>query len=287
MIDFKFESPNDKDSEGSIYVSLNNGSENYYDKNQLPLHFMVKSLNGSVIWHSELYPGWWSLFTEISCTNVEIIDSLGNQILNWEWRPFVNGDLCHQKFYIWSLKNRGSNGIAIGTHNGLTGEWVIPVNKGLLKATLVEASEPQFKDLEKFYVGKKWVNCRQELVSKDGGEVTFYEGLTNGQTNSISRNTIRKHLDGNLIIPSLRPSISINELISDVSKNGEVKWLHLDLEGMDGEIIYSINKNLLPEVLIFESLHLTTEYYKNLCDYLQNQNYDVVKSNWNTICTKK
>ena len=51
----------------------------------------------------------------------------------------------HQYFEIWALNNRGSNGIAIGTHNGMTGEWVGPVNKGLLKSTLVEASDTQFQ----------------------------------------------------------------------------------------------------------------------------------------------
>jgi hypothetical protein len=33
----------------------------------------------------------------------------------------------------------------------MTGEWVGPVNKGLLKSTLVEASDIQFKDLLKYY----------------------------------------------------------------------------------------------------------------------------------------
>lgn len=286
MIDFKFNSPNAGDSEGSIYVSLNNGSENYYDKNQLPLHYLVKSLSGQVVWHSELFPGNWSMYSEISCTTAEIIDSLGNEILKWKWHPFVNGDLCHQKFYIWALKNRGANGIAVGTHNGMSGEWVIPVNSGLLKATLVEASEPQYSDLEKFYTAKKWITCRKLLVSTNGQELTFYEGLTNGQTNSISESTIRKHLSDNLIVPVLRPSISINQLISETSKNGDIKWLHLDLEGMDGEIIYSIDRNFLPEVLIFESLHMTTDYYNDLCEYLKKENYEIIKSNWNTICTK-
>lgn len=287
MIEFEYHKPDQNNGEGFIIVKLNEIGKNYYDENQLPLRFLVKSLNGNVLWNTELYYGYWSQYFEISCTEAEIIDSLGNKLLSWKWHPFVNGDLCHQKFYIWSLKNRAANGIAIGTHNGMSGEWVIPVNSGLLKATLVEASEPQFTDLKKYYNGKKWVDCKKIVISTNGEDVVFFEGLTNGQTNSISEHTIKKHLSDDYIVRTNRPSTSINNLIKEVSDKGKVKWLHLDLEGMDGEIIFSIEKNLLPEVLLFESLHLEEQYYNDLCSYLENENYEILKSNWNTICTKK
>jgi hypothetical protein len=109
---------------------------------------------GEVAWSSDLYPGHFSQYLMNTYTNVDIIDSLGNKLFEWVWNPFIHGDFAHQYFEIWSLNNLGSNGIAIGTHNGMTGEWVGPVIKGRLKTTLVEASEPQFKDLLKYYNGK-------------------------------------------------------------------------------------------------------------------------------------
>jgi len=55
---------------------------------------------------------------------------------------------------------------------------------------------------------------------------------------------------------------------------------------MDGELIHSINDDLLPDLLLFESLHMEEEYYNNLSQYLAEKGYSVTKSGWNTICTK-
>jgi hypothetical protein len=183
------------------------------------------------------------------------------------------------------LNNIGSNGIAIGTHNGFTGEWVGPVNKGKLKATLVEASEPQFNELVRYYNGRRWINCVQSLITTDGKDVVFYEGGS-GFTNSLSKDIILKHIDENLITGTIKSSKSINDLIIESSEKGKVKWLHIDVEGMDGELIYAINDDLLPELLLFESLHMENEYYDKLCNYLTNKGYSITKSGWNTICSK-
>ena len=51
-------------------------------------------------------------------------------------------------------------------------------------------------------------------------------------------------------------NFDINKLITESSKNGNVKWIHIDVEGLDGELIYAIDNNLLPELLLFESLLL-------------------------------
>ena len=69
-------------------------------------------------------------------------------------------------------------------------------------------------------------------------------------------------------------------------KDNEVVILIIDVEGMDGELIYAINDEFLPELLLFESLHMHNQYYDNLCNYLTNKGYSIIKSGWNTICTK-
>jgi hypothetical protein len=285
MIIFEFTKPDNIHSEGNIKISIDHNTITYYDEKQFPLHLTHKTLMGEVAWSTELHSGWFSEYSMISNTTVEIIDSLGNKLFEWEWDPFIHGDYAHQYFEIWSLNNRGSNGIAIGTHNGMTGEWVGPVNKGLLKATLVEASDIQFKDLLKYYKGKKWINCIQSLITTDGNDVVFYEG-GNGFTNSLSKNTIEKHINTEQITSRIKSSESINNLIIKSSERGKVKWLHIDVEGMDGELIYAINHDLLPELLLFESLHMENKYYDNLCSYLTNKGYLITKSGWNTICIK-
>jgi len=285
MINFEYTRPNEIHSEGNMLISVDYNASTYYNEKQFPLHLIHKTLMGEVAWSTELYPGWFSEYSMILNTTTEIIDSLGNKLFEWKWDPFIHGDYSHQYFEIWSLNNRGSNGIAIGTHNGMTGEWVGPVNKGLLKSTLVEASDIQFKDLLKYYKDKKWINCVQSLITKDGNDVIFYEG-GNGFTNSLSKDIIEKHINTEEITSTIKSSKSINELITESSKQGPIKWLHIDVEGMDGELIYAINDDLLPELLLFESLHMENEYYDNLCSYLTNKGYSITKSGWNTICIK-
>lgn len=285
MINFKYTSPNEVNSEGNTLISVDYDISTYYNEKQFPLHLIYKTLMGEVAWSVDLYPGWFSEYSMISNTTIEIIDSLGNKLFEWKWDPFIHGDYAHQYFEIWALNNRGSNGIAIGTHNGMTGEWVGPVNKGLLKSTLVEASDIQFKDLIKFYKDKRWINCVQSLITTDGNDVVFYEG-GNGFTNSLSKDIIEKHISIEEITTTIKESKSINNLIIESSGQGPVKWLHIDVEGMDGELIYAINDDLLPELLLFESLHMENEYYDNLCGYLTNKGYSITKSGWNTICIK-
>ena len=285
MINFNFTRPSDEVAEGTIDISVDYNASEYYSKEQFPLRLTHKTLMGEVAWSSNLYPGHFSQYSMNTYTNVDIIDSLGNKLFEWVWNPFIHGDFAHQYFEIWSLNNLGSNGIAIGTHNGMTGEWVGPVIKGRLKATLVEASEPQYSDLVKYYKDKTWIQCKRELITSDGSDIIFYEGGA-GFTNSMSKNIIQNYVDESYITSTLRPSKSINNLIIESSEQGPVKWLHIDVEGMDGELIYGINDELLPELLLFESLHMDNQYYDNLCSYLTNKGYSITKSGWNTICTK-
>lgn len=285
MISFEFTKPNEIHSEGNTKITVDYNTSTYYDEKQFPLHLIYKTLMGEVAWSIELFPGWFSEYSLISNTTIEIIDSLGNQLFDWKWDPFIHGDYAHQYFEIWALNNRGSNGIAIGTHNGMTGEWVGPVNKGLLKSTLVEATDIQFKDLVKYYKDKKWINCIQSLITTDGSDVIFYEG-GDGFTNSLSKDIIEKHVSVENITTTIKQSKSINDLILESSERGKVKWLHIDVEGMDGELIYAINDDLLPELLLFESLHMENEYYDKLCNHLTNKGYSITKSGWNTICIK-
>ncbi len=286
MINFDFTRPNDENPEGRVRVSVDLDAHKYYSEDQFPLRLLHKTLMGEIEWSSDLYPGWFSEYLMNTYTTVEIVDSLGNKLFKWEWNPFIHGDFSHQYFEIWALNNIGTNGIAIGTHNGMYGEWVGPVDKGLLKATLVEASEIQYKDLLKYYGGKKWVNCVKSLISKDGEDVVFYEG-GNGFTNSTSKDIIKNYVNEEHITSSVKQTKSINTLITESSERGKVRWLHIDVEGMDGELIYAINDDLLPELLLFESLHMEEEYYNNLSQYLTGKGYSVTKSGWNTICTKQ
>jgi len=285
MIHFDFKRPNNENPEGVINIRVSGENDLHLNDSQFPLRLVHESITGEVVWSTDLYLGWYSEYLMNTHTRIKIIDSLGNKFFEWCWDPFIHGDFAHQFFEVWSLNNVGSNGIAIGTHNGLTGEWVSPVLSGKLKATLVEASEKQFGDLQRNYGGRSWVTCTHSLITSDGSDVVFYEG-DNGFTNSVSKEIISQYVNEDVITSTVRKSKSINDLIVDSSKLGEIKWLHIDVEGIDGELIYAIKSDLLPNLLLFESLHMENNYYDKLCTYLIDKGYKVTKSGWNTICTK-
>jgi hypothetical protein len=60
----------------------------------------------------------------------------------------------------------------------------------------------------------------------------------------------------------------------------------MDVEGIDGELIYAIDDDKLPEVIIFESLNMTDDYKDILFDYLRSKSYNLTSSGYNTICFK-
>lgn len=279
MININFTPPEINGPEGTIEVSTNT-------INNSPLFVTFKTLSGNVLWSSKLNSNMFTRYGAISNTTMSVIDNFGNTLTKWVWDPIQHGDLSHKLFKLWSLKNRGSNGIAIGTHNGMSGEWVNPVVNGELKATLVEPSDNQYKELYSFYNKMGWVSLIKEIITKDGKDVTFYEG-GDGFTNSINKKITEEHVNDSEIIEIHTSSMSINDLIIESNSNGPVKWIHIDVEGLDGELIYSINDDLLPELLIFESLHMSDDYRVNISSYLRNKGYDVQHSWWNTICIRK
>ena len=281
MISFDFKLPTQEFPEGALTISVS-GDKNFFLNDELPIHVLIKNNNNEIINSYKLSDGWWCTHYHLCYTNIEIINNKGDLLSKWDWQTFLHGDFIHQYFYNWSKRNLKSNGIAIGTHDGTTGEWVGPVNDGLLNALLVEASEKQFKKLKNKYNNYPWVKVKNVLVSTDGNQKNFYEGGY-GHTNSLFLDITNQYVNENEIIPTLKDTISLNQLLIE---NSPIKWLHLDVEGYDAELIYSINDDLLPELIIFESLHLDDELKNKIHNYLRNKNYKVYEKNFNCLCIK-
>ena len=278
MIHFNYTQPNDIDYEGHIQVVVGE-----VDSSLLPLRVLHKSLSGEVLWSADLHSGYWSAYSMLTYTSMEIFTATGQLLAKWKWNPFLHGDYAHQQFELWAMKHVGANGIAIGTHNGMTGEWVGPLDRGTIRGTLVEASQMQYAELCKFYGKKSWIKCRKDLVTPHGGEVEFHEG-GEGWTNSVSVDSISKYVGE--FTTTKRSSISINDLLREVAVEGKIEWIHLDVEGLDEKLIRSILPEYMPSVLIYEHENTDEESNGMLETYLQNQGYTVTKSGRNVFCHK-
>ena len=278
---FKFYRPSKENPLGKITCVIPNNE----DKLNFPVYFKVyNKVGGGQRWQSKpLYPGWWASYLETDHCYVEIVDSVGKTIERWEWDVFIHGDECNSSFMKWCIDNQISKGIAIGTHDGTTGEWVEPLRKGLTEAFLVEASLYQYKKLIENYRGVSGFYPLLSLITADGKDCMFYESKF-GFTNSV----LSEYSNSNSTV-TLKKSKSLNDLICEIGYADCLDWLHIDAEGIDVELILSLDDKIirLPKVIIFESAGVKGDNKYKIENWLMEKGYLLKDCNWNSIAIKK
>lgn len=283
MIRITHSKESDETPFGSLKVEIENPMGLEIIKEQISFK-VVSLVSGETQWESHLLPGHWSYFGMISNTISHIIR--GKEILcEFVWDTFLHGDLAHQYMMLWAIENKGSHGLVIGTHNGETGEWVEPIREGKLSGLLVEASDLQFLDLTKNY--SKIKNCQflKSLITPQGGEFTFWESRDASYANSIIKDHVTKISEAT---PNgkVMNSISLNSLIDE--QENEVKWIHLDVEGIDTDLILSISDKNMPalDLIIYETINTSSEK-KEICKlFLEKNGFSIEESGWNTVAIR-
>ena len=279
----RFEQPSDENPFGKIIAEIDNYNRELF---QPPFTFQViNDIDGQIKWeYTDLLDGYWVVYVEPCNSEAILKDSRGFIASSWKWDTNKHGDESHKVFLEWCQKNKGSKGIAIGTHNGTTGEWVVPVFDNLTEAYLVEASDKQYNELVINYNNLSNAHTIQSLITSDGSEIEFYEG-DDGFTNSISKDHVLNY--NSEVRAVLKKSVSLNDLIIQCGLQNDLGWLHLDVEGIDDELILSLDdtKVKLPEIIIYESLNLSDERKEKVINFLQSKNYQCEESGWNTIAT--
>jgi FkbM family methyltransferase len=260
MIDIIYNHPN-------IRIDTKEVSKLY----NLPLKVeIITHVSKRVQWSCEVGDNSWATFSNDSIFDVVIKDA-NNTIINRGFNVLEDGSYLDKALYLYCQNLNNPQGLAIGSHDGEFGEWVLPTLNNLTKTTLVEASTPQFTKLTENYKDFPNVDLIQNLVTTDGSKVEFFEG-GRGYTNSVKENVIRSW-ETEEISSNLRDSISINDLINQISPNKKLDWLHLDIEGYDSEILKAVNVELLPNFIIFEHNNLLMEDKLKLKNYLIDLGY--------------
>lgn len=287
MVKLEFNKPTAENAMGLIYASCNLTDLDIDFPYQFPLEFSVyNTVSGNKVWASQLFPGSWSTFVEPCNTYATITDANQKEIVRWEWDTLLYGDDASTLFMLWALKNKGAKGIAIGTHDGTTGEWVQPLRNGLVEAFLVEASIPQYKNLVNNYKSIPCCYPILSLITANGADCEFYEGIE-GYTNSVIKD-LTLHYEPSAT-SSIKKSRSLNDLICEVGLSDSLDWLHLDVEGLDAELILSLDNSRvkLPDLIIYENLNLSIEKKEEVHGWLERYGYLFKDSGWNTIAHKK
>lgn len=286
MIKFEYNNPTQTDIFGTLKVSVIESDISY----KFPLTFIFyRKVDNREIWRCSLeYYGWWASYSETCNGYAKIYDADNNIVDSWDWDTIQHGDDIHRYFYNWCRNNKGSKGIAIGTHDGTTGEWVVPVEEGLIDAILIEATSQQYQSLYKNYKDFKNVKTINTLVSPNGGLVDFYE-VKFSYVNSVFKSHVQKFTsDENEVQKISKESLSLNDLIIQSGLKDDLSWLHLDVEGLDGDLIMSLDDTIIkmPDIIIYESVNFSVEEKNKITDWLKSKSYFVKEIHWNTYALK-
>ena len=255
-------------------------------KEHLPLKIQFKNIiTDEIHYETELKDYYWAEWCGSELiTDVLIYSSNGTLLHEYKWDVTINGDI-HEKMLWFYLKARQlnglkSNGLVIGSHDGRNGHWIYPVKYKLTDATLVDGSDKQYVELTQNYKNNSNIETLNTIVTTDGSDVEWYQG-GEGYTDTIVPSFINSWLESSEIIKSYRKSVSINDLMKD--KNYD--WLHLDVEGIDGDLILTLENK--PNVIIYESMNLDKIMEAKLNLWFVENSYETIECNGNTIAIKK
>lgn len=252
-------------------------------QNEFPLTLKIHNyINNNVIWETEIFDNYFAVYDHLFYHYVKIYTNSGILIYSYNISPHKN-DKLNQFFYFWCSTNPNTKGLAIGTHDGMFGEWVQSVVENRTKAVLVEGSEIQFKNLENNFKFKDNVTTINTIVTPKGGKIEFYE-VDNNYGNSIYKDKLLKLSDGYEIKTTIKDSTSIYKLITNNFESSP-NWIHLDVEGLDGKLILEFQnfKHLLPNFFIFENNNLDIIEFNQVLEFLKKENYNIINEDINTL----
>ena len=255
-------------------------------KEHLPLKIQFKNIiTDEIHYETELKDYYWAeWFGSELITDVLIYSSNGTLLHEYKWDVITHGDEIEKMlwFYLKARQLNGlkSNGLVIGSHDGRNGHWIYSVKHKLTDATLVDGSDKQYVELTQNYKHNSNIETLNTIVTTDGSYVEWYQG-GEGYTDTVVPSLINEWLDSSEITKSYRKSISINDLMKD--KNYD--WLHLDVEGIDGDLILALENK--PNVIIYESMNLDKIMEAKLNLWFVENSYETIECNGNTIAIKK
>lgn len=217
-------------------------------------------------------------------TDVLIYNHKDNLIHQHKWDVLRDGDEIEKSLWMY-LKNRKiqgvkSKGLVIGTHDGRNGHWIYSIKDKLSDAFLIDGSEKQFENLRKNYEWFENVKMLNTIVTPKGGIVEWFQG-GEGYTDTVVSDLIHDWLDESQITKIQKDSISFVKLTNE----NDFDWIHLDVEGIDGDLILSLEK--LPNVIVYESMNLSREMESDLENWFEKNGYTTLVCNGNTMATKK
>ena len=262
-----------------------------FSSHQLPLKLqIVKSVNKKIVlWSCDMNSNSWAVYRKLNWEDVIIRDSQGDIVWSLEYIPSLESTFQHL-IRMWCLGcSKKPNGLIIGTNDGLDGEWVYSVISNSSNAVLIEASENTYNKLKENYLEHNNVITLNDLVSVDGEDINFYEA--ENDTRGILSSVISNHHDkfdlGGWKMGDIKSTLRKSSRLYDMLELYKPDWIHMDTEGLDVDLLFSvINSPLLPRLISFEYVHADVNKLENIVNILKELNYSLEKDDENILAVK-
>jgi len=255
--------------------------KDYYD-----LFIKFSTLDGETCWESPAIPGNWYTWKGGGCSryNIELYSKSKGTLYKRNYHSMIDGDQLEKALYLFCSLNPNSKGIVVGSHDGTWGHWVQPVIDQVTEVLIIEGSEKQFSKLTGNYKGYSNCTLINNIVSTDGGDVTWYT-YDKGFTDSLVSGVPSKFIsEGGSLVQETKSSIEFNKLIEQYNYQ-DFDWLHTDLEGYDAKLIMSLK--YFPKLIIFENSHIKDDYaYILLQEFLTKKGYHLIEIHGDTLAVR-
>jgi FkbM family methyltransferase len=237
-----------------------------------PLTVYFTSTN-ILIWETTIkISNSWCLLPNSRNVDIRIIDNNGDLILNKMWLFNSKSDTCEIEFIKWCqnfyhINGYKPNGVVIGAHTGVSGEWAESYKQNLIGNTLL--IEPNLKPFDKLvsnYQHDNRFKFKKIVVSESDDFVDFYtDENSESESSSLIKDNLLKNVTSSIShkIKSTSPNNILDNFDSD--------WLHIDAEGYDAKILLMINDKHLNNLkfIIWEHIHLNDEIKLKLKEKLE------------------
>jgi hypothetical protein len=262
-----------------------------FNSHQLPLKLkIVKSVNKKIVtWSCEMNSNNWMTSGKLNLEDIIVEDSQGNVVWTLEYTPSLESTFQHL-IRMWCLGcSKKPNGLIIGTNDGLDGEWVYSVISNSSNAVLIEASENSYNRLKENYSDHNNVITLNDLVSVYGEDINFYEAENDNR--GILSSVIPNHHDkfdlGGWKMGDIKSTLRKSSRLYDMLELYKPDWIHMDTEGLDVDLLFSIiDSPLLPRLISFEYAHADFNKLEKITGLLKGLNYSLEKDLENILAVK-
>lgn len=233
-----------------------------------PLKFQVLELiTNKVIWETKLNLGEWAGWNGVRDRNFKVLTKENIVLKQVNYDHSIENLELYEFWDYFCIINNKTVGLILGAGDGTWGEWVVPINREKIKCHLVEASDSTFDKLKKVYDNNPNFILHNSLISTDGSDYKFYQGMHENAFNTINHDFLIKNINGASCDFVLKKSKNILELLYEI---GKIDWIRIDLEGIDYDIIKKIPNFILKSLILiqYEHLNLSEDKRKEIDDII-------------------